>query len=311
MSIQNLVKRYSGNPILTAEDLPGADGVFNCGAIKFKDKYLLLVSVSKPGTPGCGRAIHVAESADGLKFKIRPEPFIAPGQDGPFTEFDYDLCDPRVVFLDNTYYITYPAHKPGVGIVGVLGKTDDFVKYTRLEYASLPNNRVPVLFPEKVNGQYVRLDRPYGYYGGSMWVSFSNDLYYWGKHRLLLHPGEQVWNSAKVGPSGPPIKTDKGWLVIYHAVSGGNIAAMAYHQAVMLLDLEDPSKVIACPNEYIMGPKETYERIGRVPNVVFSTGHIVEPDGEVKLYYAASDTCICLATFNLNAMVDACLKFAV
>ena len=87
------------------------------------------------------------------------------------------------------------------------------------------------------------------------------------------------------------------------------MAAMGYHQGVMLLDLEDPAKVIACPNQYIMGPKELYERAGRVPNVIFCTGHVVEPDGEVKMYYAASDTCICLATFNLDEMVDACLKY--
>ena len=311
MILTQLVQRYQGNPILTAKDLPGSDGVFNCAATKFKDKYILLVSVSVPGAAGNGRAIHVAESLDGINFKIRPEPFIAPEQPGPFTEFDYDLCDPRITFLEGTYYITYPAHKPGIGIVGILCKTEDFVTCERLEYIALPHNRVPILFPEKVKGQYVRLDRPYGFYGGSLWVSFSNDLYYWGKHRLILSPGKQVWNCEKVGPSGPPIKTNKGWLVIYHGLSGAMMAASAYHQGVMLLDMEDPSKVIACPNQYIMGPEEPYERNGRVPNVIFATGHIVEPNGEVKLYYAAADTCIGLATFNLDEMVDACLKFPV
>jgi predicted GH43/DUF377 family glycosyl hydrolase len=155
------------------------------------------------------------------------------------------------------------------------------------------------------------LDRPYGFYGGSLWVSFSNDLYYWGKHRLILNKGKQVWNCEKVGPSGPPIKTDRGWLVIYHGVAGAMMANSAYCQGVMLLDLEDPSKVIACPDQYIMGPREPYELFGKVVNTIFCTGHVVEPNGEVKLYYAACDTCIAIATFNLEEMVNACLEFPV
>ncbi len=309
MILKDLVKRYEGNPILTAEDLPGSDAVFNAGAVKFQNKYILLVSTCTPGRPGNGRAIHVAESDDGYKFKIRKEAFIEPGQPGPFTEFDYDLCDPRITCLEGTYYITYPAHVPGIGIVGVIGKTSDFIHFERLEYASLPHNRVPVLFPEKIGGEYIRLDRPYGFYGGSLWISRSKDLIYWGKHRLVLQHGDQVWNCEKVGPSGPPIKTSRGWLVIYHAMSGAMMAAPMYHQGVMLLDLEDPTKIIGLPDQYIMVPTTSYERSGRVPNVIFSTGHIVEPDGEVKLYYAGADTCIALATFNLEEMVDACMRF--
>lgn len=131
MFMKELVKRYEGNPLLTAGDLPGADAIFNAGAVKFNGKYLLLVSVSMPGAPGNGRSIHVAESPDGHQFKIRREVFIGPEQEGPYTEFDYDLCDPRVTKIDGTYYITYPAHRPDVGVCSVWGTTTDFVHFQR------------------------------------------------------------------------------------------------------------------------------------------------------------------------------------
>lgn len=308
MHLTSLVKRYEGNPLLTQRDLPGADAVFNAGAVKFKDKYILLVSVSIPGKAGNGRAIHVAESPDGIHFKIRETPFIAPGQPGPVTQFDYDICDPRITPLDGTYYITYPAHLPGIGVVGIMGRTDDFVNFERLSIAAMPWNRVPVLFPEKINGMYWRLDRPMFVDNGTLWTSQSPDLIYWGRHQLLAKAGSQVWNSMKLGPSGIPIKTSRGWLLIYHAVSGGGMSAPIYHQAAMLLRKDDPAVILAKPEEYILAPTEDYERHGRVPNVVFSCGHIVEPDGEVKFYYAGADTCICLAVFNAEEMAEACLR---
>ncbi len=308
MRLTELVHRYEHNPLLTTLDLPGSDAVFNCGAVKFRDRYILLLSTSIPGASGNGRNIHVAESPDGINFTIRPEPFIEAGTDGPFTQFDYDICDPRITILEGKIYITYPAHLPGVGIVGVLGTTEDFTSFQRLEYISLPHNRVPILFPEKINGKYYRLDRPYGFYGGSMWVSESPDLTYWGKHRMLFNKGSQVWNCEKVGPSGPPIKTSKGWMVIFHGVSGAMMANSAYHQGVAMLDLNDPTRVIALPNQYIMAPETPFEKIGRVPYVIFSTGHVVE-DGIVKLYYSACDSCICLATFDVEEMAAACMKF--
>ena len=172
---------------------------------------------------------------------------------------------------------------------------------------SLPSNRVPVLFPEKINDHYVRLDRPFGVYNGSLWLSYSKDLYFWGNFKHLLSAGDQTWNNFKVGPSGPPIKTDAGWLVIYHSVSGPKISPPGYYQSCILLDLKDPSKIIGGLNEYFIGPEETYERAGRVPNVIFSCGHILEPDGNLKFYYAGADTCICLAEIPLDKLVSGCM----
>jgi predicted GH43/DUF377 family glycosyl hydrolase len=309
--LTDLVKRHKGNPILTLDDAPGADAVFNPSAVKFNGKYLLLVSLSKPGAPGCGRVIHVADSDDGVSFKIRPEPFISPADKWEWSELDYDICDPRVTVIEGTHYITYPAHSPGHGVVGILGKTDDYRRFERLGIIALPSNRVPVLFPERINGYYVRLDRPFGIYPGNLWMSFAKDLLFWGLHRPLANAGNQAWNNLKIGPSGSPIKTSLGWLIIYHTVSGPKIAACAYYQSCMLLDLKDPSKIIGRPNEYFLGPREPYERYGRVNNVIFSCGHIVEPDGQLKFYYAGCDTCICLATGNVEELAAYCLKAGV
>lgn len=307
-SLRDLVTRCEHNPILTPAHVPGSDAVFNCGATKSGDTTILLVSVSSPTGPGCGKTMHVARSDDGVHFTVNPEPFISPADEGPHTQWDYDACDPRITYLDGTYYVTYPAHMPGQGVIGVLGKTADFETFERLEVIALPSNRVPVLFPDKVGGEYVRLDRPFGIYNGSLWLSYSKDLVYWGRHRALLSGGEKVWNNFKVGPGGPPIKTDAGWLVIYHAVSGPKIAATAYVLSVMLLDLADPTKIIGLPDDYLIGPEAPYERAGRVPNVVFTCGHVVDPDGELKLYYGAADTSIALATANVDALVEACLN---
>jgi len=311
MALKDLMTRYEGNPILTFRDYPGAEAVFNCGATKFGDKYILLVSISSPGFPGCGKQVHVAESDDGINFTIREESFISPADEGPYTDYDYDLCDPRVTYLEGTYYVTYPAHECGQGVIGILGKTEDFRTYERMGVIALPSNRVPVLFPEKVGDYYVRLDRPFGIYAGSMWISYSKDLLFWGKHKALFGANSQYWRSMKVGPGGPPIKTDKGWLVIYHAVSGAKVAAMGYRLSCILLDLEDPGKIIGMPKEYLICPQEEYERVGFVPNVIFTCGQIVESDGEMKLYYGAADTCIGMATANVNELADACLKAGV
>ena len=305
--LRELLTRHPDNPILTARDLPGSDAVFNCGATRCGDRYVLLVSVSRPAGPGCGRAIHVADSPDGVHFTVNPEPFISPDDAGPHTQWDYDICDARITCLDDTYYITYPAHMPGQGVIGILGTTADFTSFQRIEVIALPSNRVPILFPEKINGEYVRLDRPFGIYNGSLWVSRSKDLIHWGRHRALMSAGDKVWNNFKVGPGGPPIRTDAGWLLVYHAVSGPKIAAPAYVLSVVLLDLADPTRVIGRPDAYLIGPSEPYERVGRVPNVVFTCGHVVEPDGELKLYYGAADTCIGLATARVRDLVDACL----
>lgn len=207
--MENIVKRHARNPIISPRDIPDCESVFNCGAVKFNEKYLLLLSVIRK-TSDSLKEILVAESSDGINFTLRDEPFFTPAKEGFWAPLEFDTCDPRITHLEGTYYITMPIHGPGYGVTGMLGKTKDFRKFERIEIIALPDNRVPVLFPEKVGGEYARLDRPFGVYHGSLWLSFSKDLIYWGKHRPLITADNRYWCNMKVGPAGPPIKTKAG-----------------------------------------------------------------------------------------------------
>lgn len=181
-----------------------------------------------------------------------------------------------------------------------------------------------VLFPEKINDKYVRLERPFPVYsrGGidrfDMWVSFSPDLRYWGDSHLLLAVEDVQYANDKVGPGAPPIKTDHGWLTTFHAVdldrSRGKNGwedkwQKRYSSGIMLLDLEDPRKIIGKYEKPLLAPETKYEvEEGYRTNVIFPCGMILEENGEVKIYYGASDTVVCLATAQLDDLVSLCLN---
>jgi predicted GH43/DUF377 family glycosyl hydrolase len=300
-----ILKRCEKNPIITPEDIPGVSAVYNCGATKFQGKYLLLLSTYDCNTVA---KMYVATSNDGVNFEIRKNPFIETSTDPEFGEYDGWTIDPRITKIEDTYYIVYPAYSRN-GVVGMLGKTTDFETFERVDIISLPDNRCPVLFPEKIDGKYFRLDRPVGKVRpGQIWISSSPDLIHWGHHRLLMDYGWAVWNKKKIGPCGPPIKTDKGWLMIFHGVCEWGSVGI-YSLSCALLDLKNPEKIVGIAPGYILTPEETYERVGQIPNVVFSTGAIVDEETEeLKLYYGAADTCIGLATAPLNRLVEICLK---
>jgi beta-1,4-mannooligosaccharide/beta-1,4-mannosyl-N-acetylglucosamine phosphorylase len=162
-----------------------------------------------------------------------------------------------------------------------------------------------VLFPEKIGGLYARLDRPFEYGGaGNIWISYSPDLVYWGRSECIMQSRAFAWDQGKIGPGAPPIRTKDGWLVLYHGVTP-RINAKIYKAGVALLDLDDPRKVIARGKEYLMAPRESYERIGDVPNVVFPTAAIPhwEKD-ELRIYYGGADTVFCLATAKISELID-------
>ena len=184
-----------------------------------------------------------------------------------------------------------------------LAKTDDFHNFERVALVSEPGNKDGVLFPAKINGQYVRLDRPIGNDVGSIWISYSNDLHSWGDSKVLITPREGYWDSYRIGASVPPIRTEQGWLEIYHGVKMTS-AGPIYRAGTVLLDLEDPSRVVARSKVPLLAPREEYERVGDVGNVVFACGAIVEPTGEIKMYYGAADTCVCVATAALHEIVE-------
>ena len=301
--IHKVLERHPDNPIIVPADFPGASAIYNCGATSFAGKYLLLLSIYDHDTRA---GIYVAKSSDGIHFQINQKPFIEPATDGKFKEYDGWTIDPRVTKIEDTYYIIYPAYTRH-GVVGMLGRTNDFESFERIEIVSLPDNRCPVLFPGRFGGQYLRLDRPSGgVRTGDIWISSSPDLVHWGHHRLLLEAGWAVWNKTKIGPCAPPIRTSKGWLMIFHGVcEWGGI----YSLSCALLDLQDPTKVVGLAPGFILTPQEPYELSGKVHNVVFSNGAVLDEEtGQLNLYYGAADTCIGLATGKVEDLVALCLS---
>jgi predicted GH43/DUF377 family glycosyl hydrolase len=307
------LQRHPANPIIKPSDFPGADAVFNCGQTMWRDKTILLVAVVLRHDPV--PRMHVAESLDGVRFTIRPEPFITRSTLPDIKPLDGWPIDPRITHMpeDDCYYIIRPGNSSW-GCVSILGRTRDWERYEDIAVVALPHNRVPCLFPEKINGQYVRLDRPYTLvddphnhpqYGG-IWISRSPDLIHWGQHKPLLAPWIH-WNKVKIGPT-PPIRTDAGWLVILHGV-GDSCSGQRYHIGAALLDINDPSIVIGKMNGYLMKADRDYEYQGRVPNVVFPCGAIADhAQDRLRIYYGAADTCIGLVTGRLSEIVSFCLE---
>ncbi len=292
-----LLKRSLKNPLISPEDIPGATQVYNAAAVKHNGMYILLLTVL---TDEPLPTLRLAYSKDGIHFTINQDPFITAEQDEEW------ICDPRITLLDGVYYILYWSGSD-LGCRSVLCKTTNFERVERMGYVSEPDNRNMALFPEKINGLYARLDRPYGStHDGAIWISYSPDLSYWGHSVPLAKPNSMFqWEGKKVGPGAPPIRTSKGWLVIYHGVRGG---FHGYYLGCMLLDLENPSKVIGRMRSSILSPQTHYERSGAVPNVVFTCGVTQEENNKLNIYYAGADTCICLATADQEELVNRCLE---
>lgn len=299
---EELLRRYEGNPILTYKDLPFlCNAIYNPGATKFGDKYILLPRVEDEKRDN---RLHVAISDDGIHFKVNPKPIDIP-HDPDAERWEYHYYDPRITYLEGYYYITYNAQSFGEVVrIGLL-RTKDFEHFERLPFITTAWNRNCALFPEKINGLYARIDRTMN---GDMtinWVSYSPDLIHWGQSKPIeLKP--QTWFREKWGVGPPPIKTEKGWLMIFHGV--WRAISDVYRLGVALLDLEDPSRVIGQYPGFILTPRELYERVGDVANCVFCNGVILEPNGELKVYYGAADTCIGLAFCYIDDLVSACLS---
>lgn len=297
----DLMHRWEGNPILTADDVPfPCNTVFNAAPAKLGEEYILLLRVE--GKQGYS-VLALARSDDGFHFEVDPEPVMVPV---PGEDEKHGVEDPRITFLEGWYYICYTA-VGGCGARIALARTKDFTEFERIAIISEPGNKDCVLFPKKIGGQYARLDRPYGHGVGNVWISYSNDLVNWGDSRMVLRVRGGHWDADRIGSSTVPIETEHGWLELYHGVrmtSSGPI----YRLGLALLDIADPSKVLHRADIPILSPREPYERIGDIPNVVFASGAILEPSGEIKVYYGAADTSICVATARLDALIERCLK---
>ena len=235
-------------------------------------------------------------SDDGISF-YEPEGYpLLQGQTG---QEAFGVEDCRVSLLDGTYYLTYTAvSEQGVGVG--LRKTKDWKNFESEGMIIPPHNKDCAIFEEKINGKFYALHRPSSVdIGGNyIWIAESPDGIHWGKHKCIITTRKNHWDSARVGAGAAPIKTEKGWLEIYH----GADAAHRYCLGAFLLDLDDPSLVLARTTEPIMVPMADYELTGFFGHVVFTNGHVVNGD-ELTLYYGAADEFVCGAKFSINEIL--------
>jgi len=303
MSSQAPLTRYEGNPIIRPEDVPGGcHSVFNSAVVRFGGGYAGVFRVE--GRDLFSR-LHRGRSADGIAWQIEAEPIRFECDESDFASLEHTY-DPRVTQIEDRYYITYANHDAAHGSRIGLAVTEDFETFRQIGNLSAPNNRNAVLFPERIGGVYARLERPFAAGGepAEIWYAESPDLIHWGRFRFCLGP-RAGWAEYKVGAGPPPIRTPEGWLLIYHGIRR-TYRGDVYCAGAALLDLEEPWKVVARPAEYLLAPSESYERAGDVPNVVFPSAAVVEPNGEVKVYYGAADSCVALATGQLADLVAFC-----
>jgi predicted GH43/DUF377 family glycosyl hydrolase len=239
-------------------------------------------------------------SDDGVKF-YEPEGYPKLFGTGPLQTFGVEDC--RVTFLAGKYYLTFTAVSDnGVG-VGLL-TTTDWKIFESKGMILPPHNKDCALFEEKINGLYYALHRPSSVAigGNYIWLAQSPDGIHWGNHQCIVKTRKDSWDSARVGAGAAPIKTASGWLEIYHGADSDH----RYCLGAFLLDINDPSKVISRTIDAIMEPLAAYETSGFFGHVVFTNGHILEPDGDtITLYYGSADEFVCGAHFSLSEIMGA------
>ena len=298
-----LTERYEKNPVINPEDIgPGVNSVFNSGAEVLGDEIVMLLS---SWVDDWSSRFFVARSKDGIVFSISENNMMTPPKEYPYYPYG-GIFDTRITRLEGWYYITHNVASRLGGRI-ILSRTKDFSSIEDLGYITGPDHRNCVIFPRKINGSYVRLERPTLSDGsGDIYISYSPDLIHWGRTKLLLERGNRYWESSKIGPGAPPVETEAGWLIIYHGVRK-SMNGYSYQGGCMLLDLENPEKIIGKLRAPLLEPGEPYERIGNVSNVVFPTAAL-EFKGRLHIYYGCADTAMALATVSKDALIEACLK---
>lgn len=306
-------------------------GVFNPGAVKAGNKTVLLVRVAERPVPadedkkvtaiydsrlgqvvrkefsirdgGCDFSdermwttpegkflsslshIRTATSEDGVNFTISGQPFLQP----ECWYESYGIEDARITPAESGFYITYAAVSPE-GVVTAAAYTEDFTDIRRLGIIFYPENKDVVLLPGKIGGKYYALHRPYTplFEKQHIWIAESQDLSDWGNHRLVYTGQKDGWDCVRVGAGAPPIETDSGWLEIYHGVDENN----TYRAGALLLDKDQPWKVLAKTEKPLFEPSQDYEKEGFYGNVVFPCG-VIRDGEDLFVYYGASDSVVC------------------
>lgn len=288
-----MLKRFLQNPILKPkkENAWESKLVFNPAAVYYNGLvHLLYRAVGDDNISRIGYAI----SDNGFEFFRVDKPVFTPRG-----ILESKGCeDPRLVYLDHRFYMTYTSYSTK-GIKTSIASTNNFFQWERYGVV-LPDmdDKDAVLFPEKIKGKYVMFHRPMTP-PRSIWIAYSEDLIRWHDSKMVMAPIEGRWDGVGIGSASPPIKTEKGWLLIYHGVDEDAV----YRLGVALFDLKDPSSLISRYSEPIFGPEEDYELHGEVKEIVFATG-ICEIEETYFIYYGAADKVICGATVEKEALLS-------
>lgn len=324
-----MITRHPSNPILKASDVPyDASLIFNAGVAKYQGRYVMVFRndygtteedwrIFREGTgerPLFRTTLGLAFSHDGVRWEVQPKPCWQVSTDEILRVYD-----PRITVIDGVAHVCF-AMDTEHGVRGGIALTEDFSRFEILSL-SVPDNRNMVLFPERIGGRYFRLERPFPVYsrGGcdrfDTWSGWSPDLKHWGDHELVLPVEAVPFANDKTGPAAPPVRTPKGWLTTFHAVwrdESRNLGGWErawhkrYHAGIMLLDLENPARVIGLSRQPLILPEADYEKQGFRNDVIFPGGMILEDSGEVKIYYGAADTAEALATAHLEDLLKLC-----
>ena len=331
------LKKFEGNPILSPLKTNDWESLVTCNPGVIYDNGVFYMLYRAAGNdPEHVIRLGLAISKDGFHFqRVSDQPVFGPSEDGPDSGC---VEDPRIVKYGKEFYITY-AYRPyapgqywkfghdeillpecgddaplalrnNLGNTG-LAMTTDFHKFRRLGRLTSPilDDRDVILFPKKVQGKYVILHRPKEYIGQkygvkypSIWIKFSNDLLCWEdkKSHLLLTGRDNSWEE-KIGGSTPPIKTSKGWLMLYHGVESGGLGY--YRVGAMLLDSNNPTRIIGKTPLPILEPETEFETKGSYNGCVFPTGNVIV-DGTLFVYYGAADKYVCTATCQVDELIN-------
>lgn len=317
-----LFQRHPSNPILTAADWSyNVHTVFNPGAALIPNGDTLLI-VTCEDFRGF-KHLTIARSNDGINnWKIEEKPMVTSPigyKEGsslvePVEEDFYGCKDPRITYLTELkkWAITYVSlSKNGPQISLVI--TSDFEHFERVGCIMPPHNKDAAIFPKKFNDKWVLVNRPTYGNKAHVWLSYSTDegLLKWGNHHVLFKSRKGGWWDAnKIGLGPPPIETDEGWLTLYHGVRE-TASGTIYRVGIVLLDKENPAKVIHRTNDWIFGPLAPYEREGDVDDRIFPCGMIYDKKHDnIRMYYGAADTSVALAIANLDSLIDYVIRFS-
>lgn len=286
------LQRHLANPILKPNPLHEWESlnVFNCGVVYHNGLFHMFYRAQ-----GVDYVSHIgyAVSADGAHFNRLQEPVFS-----PHDEWDTrGVEDPRITYLadEGRFVMAYTAYSP-LGITPMFAESTNLITWRRIgPLVTGEDNKDHVLFPHQIDGRYVSCHRR----PPSLWLAYSADLETWGDFEPVLSPRADSWDCNRVGAGGVPIETEDGWLVIYHAYDFEHV----YRLGVCLLDLDDPSKILARADSFIMEPREPWEITGDVPNVIFAAANPVV-NGTVYVYYGGADRVIGLATCTLDDLLD-------